>query len=258
MLAMNLTLALAQDDAPQPADTVKPAATDKEVDPLDQLLDEIDSGESDLETAIEDANARLREDREMSDYLDPKKILEMLGNISEKMTDSGELILKAQEYDPSKSQEEIMKEIQKLLDEATNAQKSAVDGAGKILDYSEQNQGSAIKKLEKLIEVASQMAQQQQQQQSEKESEEQKKERMRKMQKQQQDKSENPATKPYNTANKPPEMGSDRKFSESSDKWGALPPKLRDEMLQIGDLEIIPEHKSKIEEYYKVLGSEEE
>ncbi|MBI5359349.1 MAG: hypothetical protein HZA48_02070 [Planctomycetes bacterium] len=261
--------AFAQDPAPVNGGTAeaKKAAEDPDktsADPLQDILNELDNSGDSLENVLDNANKKLEQDREQIEMISPEKVLEMLKQVADKMDNAGELILEAQDWDTAKSQEEIIALMKKILEQAEANQNASVDNANKILDFSKESQGGAIKKLEKVIEIIKQNSPGEQGESCScgkcMECLKRKKEQERQKQEKQNNPKnpKDPAVKPYVA---PPSAPPDGKSTYSANEGGwrsGLPAKLREELDQLGIKEIIPDYKDKGEEYYKVLGSEEE
>ena len=182
-------------------------------------------------------------------------VMEILDNIKEKMIDAQDSLSKASVWKAVKSQGEVESEIEKII----KRQKEALKALEQLFKNTKKDQQTAISDIEKLIKLAREVEVQSQgksqQQKQQKKSAGQQKTQLQKMQTK--PNANQPAPKAYEASGSLPRNLHPRTGDEA-DKWGNLPPKLRDEIVISEDDDIMLEYQEKLKRYFKILAEEEE
>lgn len=142
-------------------------------------------------------------------------------------------------------QQEAADELEKLIEQVQCGQQSVIEAIEKMMDSSSCRQEDAIEQLEKLIKACkacqgSGQGQQNQQQELN-------------------ERSHNPAERPYEVPPHNPPVNENTLRAASEDpRWGELPERLREELLQSrGDWGSLQEYEERIREYFKSLSEDE-
>ncbi len=213
------------------------------------------------DTSLEDANRELKGDDEEEPAAQVNPI-EKLVDISKIMREATDFLINAAKRgeDAVRKQNDAENELGKLIPPADEKQSQAMRELDKLMKETEDKQGKSIEELEKLIKLAREMqAQQQQQQQSQSQPKDgQQKPQPQKNEPKDSERSPNPAQKPYQVPpHKPPETPQSPRIADPKEKWGNLPPKLREEIMMKMLDELLPEYEERIMRFYKLLNEME-
>ncbi|MDI6732528.1 MAG: hypothetical protein QME51_04395 [Planctomycetota bacterium] len=142
-----------------------------------------------------------------------------------------------------KTQKEILEELNKLFQHINTAQSDAMEGLRKIIE-------SAMTAESKESTGASRGTSPRDQQQPKP-----KPKPKEKRKEGEQDKGQGPAPRAYDAKGDLPDPYTPRR--SDARKWGNLPPKLRDEIIQSAQEEFLPEYQDRLSRYFKILAGEE-
>lgn len=193
---------------------------------------------------LEEANKELRgsDEEELEEQINPievlTKIVQLMAKAKDKMSRAATTKLNPDEI--KKIQQQIDNEFEKLF------------------KGTKENQDDAIKNIEKLIKYAKQcQSQSQQNQQKQQKPNEKPQPDKTKNQNQQKPNANDPAKEPYKTKTEPPLTNPLVSKGTAQDKWGILPAKIQDIILQSRLGETLQQYQERIEKYFKVLSEEE-
>lgn len=172
-------------------------------------------------------------------------VLGLLKQVQEKMTEAADGLSKASVWKAIEKQKQVPSDINEVI----KRQKEALEQLNKSLQDTKKKQQEAIDNINKLIKAARQV---QQQDQSRSNPDKQKPQAKPKEQPKQ--KPGEPATQPYEATAQPP--GAGRHTSGTSDRWGNLPPKLREAIILSKPEEFTMEYQQWLERYFKILAEE--
>ncbi|MEW6026859.1 MAG: hypothetical protein AB1599_06170, partial [Planctomycetota bacterium] len=135
---------------------------------------------------------------------------------------------------------------------AEKRQQEALDELNKLFDQINKLQSEASQNLKKVVDSAVVMKPKG----SGKQHKPQPQSRKPKQKPQPKDQSnQGPAPRAYDAKGDLPDPYTPRK--SDAKKWGNLPPKLRDEIIQSAQEEFLPEYQERLSRYYKILAGEE-
>lgn len=215
-------------------------------DKPDKTTEETSSMDDDLD----DLNEQLKPGRESLEKVD---IMATLNKIIEKMGDAEGFLSQASIWKALTPQEQAGHDIDKIIKQ----QEKALKELNKLFKNTKGSQKQAIKEISKLIKLARQQGQGQGSSQGQKQPQPKKIKPQNKQPQPQQKKPGHPADKPYEATGTLPHGL--RPFTDDlAKKWGNLPPKLRDAILEMKQDELISEYLERLEKYFKILASEEE
>jgi ElaB/YqjD/DUF883 family membrane-anchored ribosome-binding protein len=218
----------------------------------------------DMKNSKED-NSLPKKNDEMNDDLDDlnnelkpepipeeKDILSILKQIQEKMIDSADSISKISLWKAIEDSNTAKSKIDELI----KRQKEALEALNNSLQQTKKKQSEAIDNITKLIKIARQIQQSQGQGQPEqpkaKNPEIKPKEKPEPDQRDQNQ--SNPAKKPYEATSLSPGVG--KHIGGLVEKWGNLPPKIREAIILSKPDDFTLEYKQWLERYFKILAEE--
>lgn len=210
-----------------------------------------------MDDDLDDLNNQLKPDREALEEVD---VMATLNKIIEKMGDAEDFLSRASLWKALTPQEEAANELEKII----KRQQAALEELNKLFKDTKCNQDDALKNIEKLIKLAKECQGQGQGQSSQPQPQPKPKpgQKPKPQDRQPQPTQANPQ-KPGSPAQKPYEAtgtlphGLSPFTGDPSKKWGNLPPKLRDEILELKQDELISEYLERLEKYFKILAGEE-
>jgi predicted RNA-binding Zn ribbon-like protein len=210
-------------------------------------------GKEDEAPSLEDANKELKgEDEEPAEKINP---IEKLMEIARLMREATDYLINAAKQGDSaiRKQGEAAGEIEKLIDPAEQKQAGAISEIDRLMKDTEDKQSKSVDELEKLIRMAREMQSESQSQSQQPQPQDSQKQPKPKEEPKDSERSKNPAQKPYQVPPRDPSMGERPNIADLKDKWGELPPKLREEiMLKMLD-ELLPEYEERVLKFYKLL-----
>lgn len=185
--------------------------------------------------------------------------VEVLKKISEKMSRAEDYLSKSSVYpksDPAmntagKSQEEVTKEINRLLNKTKNTQKEVINDIDKLIKSAKElmdSQGSGGRPQRD--KSTQNQAQPKQRDRDQPQPNSQQPQPLQETPKQ----PSNPATKAYEAQGGLP--GDIMERRGTAHKWGNLPPKLRDELIQNEQEDFLPDYEEWLKQYFKTLAEE--
>ncbi|MBI4835326.1 MAG: hypothetical protein HY811_11000 [Planctomycetes bacterium] len=204
--------------------------------------------ESDIETKKKEIDENIDE---LNNQLKPETlseeadVLDILKKIQDKMLDAADGLSTTSDWKAIEKQEEA----KLTVDEIIKKQKEAVENLEKMLKGIQTKQKNAIDDITKLIKLAREMQQQSQS------SQQQQKKQQQQQQNKPQPKASNPATQPYEASAPPPGVG--QHVGGETDRWGTLPPKVRDAILLSKSQDFTIEYQEWLERYFKILAGEQ-
>lgn len=205
-----------------------------------------------MDDDLDDLNEELKPARHELEKVD---IVVTLNRIIEKMGDAEDFLSRASLWQAVNPQEKAGQEIEKIIKEQEKARK-ALD---KLFKRTKKSQKQAVFDISKLIKLARMQGKGQGQgsKPSPKPGEKPKPQDKQPQPRQTSPKQPgNPADKPYEATGTLPHHL--KPFTDDlSKKWGNLPPKLRDAILEMKQDELISGYLERLEKYFKILASEE-
>jgi len=212
-------------------------------------------------------NTEPKKTDEMSDDLDEltkelnpesipeeKDILNVLKKIHEKMIDSADNMSKISLWKAIEDSNTAKTKIDELI----KRQKEALEALNNSMQQTKKKQSEAIDNITKLIKIARQIQQSEGQGQSsqhETKKSENKSQKKLETDKQEQNQ-DSPAKNPYETTIQPPGVGTH--IGGLIEKWGNLPPKIREAIILSKPDEFTLEYKQWLERYFRILAEEKE
>jgi len=169
-------------------------------------------------------------------------VIDILNKVADLMESAEDRLASASNWNPAtgtdtapaeKRQQQALDELNKLFNQIKNLQSEASKGLKKVID-------SAV-----IIEPKG----------SGGSSSKQPKNKPKPKPKPKDQSNQGPAPRAYDAKGDLPEPYTPRK--SDGKKWGNLPPKLRDEIIQSAQEEFLPEYQERLSRYYKILAGEE-
>lgn len=255
------------DDEPEPP---KPSATEEQLDrELEDFLGtEVPSapsrqkekpppqaGQEEEELSLEEANKRLQGDEKKEEEENPLVILE---RVIDYMGQAYEHLGKATAWRGVETQGRAADEIEKLIPEVEAEQEKAAEELRKLFDSCSGKQIYATREIERLIKLAKETSCSDPNcAQCRAEAERARREQARPQQMTPQP--GNPAKQPYEPPRTmpPPNTNPLTRTGDPNRRWGDLPSKIREELLQSGVDQFLQEYKDRLERYFRILGEGE-
>ena len=203
-----------------------------------------DKPKNEMDNDLEELNQELKPEP-VPEEVD---VLSLLKQIQEKMTDAADDLSKASVWKASENQGQTVTDINEVI----KRQKEALEQLNKSLQDTKKKQQDAIDNINKLIKAARQAQQQGEGQQNQPQPNAQQPQKSKEQPKQ---KPGEPAQKPYEATAQPP--GTGRHTGGTTDRWGNLPPKLRDAIILSKSEEFTLEYQQWLERYFKILAGEQ-
>jgi hypothetical protein len=207
-------------------------------------------------TSLEDANRELKDDDEEEPAAQVNPI-EKLVDISKIMREATDFLINAAKRgeDAVRKQQEAEKKLDELIRSTDDKQSQAMRELDRLMKETKEKQSKSIEELEKLIKLAREMQAQQSQSQPK---DGQQKPEQKPSDPKESERSPNPAQKPYQVPpHKPPESPHSPRIADLKEKWGNLPPKLREEIMMKMLDDLLPEYEDRIMRFYKLLNEME-
>jgi len=194
--------------------------------------------DDDIDSLIDDLDKKLKP-VPVEERMD---VIDALTKVSDLMESAEDRLSSASNWTPGavtntdtapaeKRQQQALDELDKLFDQIKNMQSQASQGLKKVLDSAvgmEPKGGSSGKKPKPKPKPKPEPKDQSNQ---------------------------GPAPRAYDAKGDLPDPYAPRK--SDGKKWGNLPPKLRDEIIQSAQEEFLPEYQDRLSRYYKILAGEE-
>jgi chemotaxis protein histidine kinase CheA len=206
------------------------------------FADDVEAKKKEIDENMDELNSQLKPET-LSEEAD---ILDILKKIQDKMLEAADGLSTTSDWKAIEKQEEAKLSIEEII----KKQKEAVENLEKMLKGIQAKQKKAIDDITKLIKLAREMQQQSESSQPQK----QKPQKTQKQPSKQQPNASNPATQPYEANATPPGVG--RHVGGETDRWGNLPPKVRDAILLSKSQDFTIEYQEWLERYFKILAGE--